>query len=124
MNLLFGRKQRTHERIDKAKDGTIDKVYVEHKQHELSKKSEKTGKALDKHVIGLYLSGTSHIVRIKDAKKLHQDIGKDPNIRDQMANLGCLLVYNFCNFRVPVLVTAHTVKNLDLCNEDGSYEID
>ena len=32
-------------------------------------------------------------------------------IKDQMANLGCLLV---CNFLAPVLVAAHTVNNSDL----------
>ena len=36
-----------------------------------------------------------------------------------MANLGCLLVCKFGNFLVPVLVAAHTVKNLDLRDEQG-----
>ena len=32
-------------------------------------------------------------------------------IRDQMANLGCLLVCTFGNFLGPALVAAHTVSN-------------
>ena len=46
--------------------------------------------------------------------------------KDQMANLGCLLVCAFGNFLAPVLVAAHTVNNLDLGDEleNQGYEID
>ena len=54
------------------------------------------------------------MVKIKDVKKLLEDIENNPIIRDQMANQGCLLVCTFRNFVAPVLVAADTVNNLDL----------
>ena len=57
------------------------------------------------------------MVKIRDVKKLQQDIENDPMIKDQMANLGCLLVCAFGNLLAPVLVAVHTVNNLDLGNE-------
>ena len=36
-----------------------------------------------------------------------------------MADLGCFLVCTFGNFLAPVLVTAHTVNNLGLGDEQG-----
>ena len=116
----------TDERVDKASDETINKKYAEYKQREITEKGEKTGKALGKHVINLYSTGISRVVKIRDVKKLQQDIENDPIIKDQMANLGCLLVCTFGNFLAPVLVAAHTVNNLDLDdkpeNKDDSYE--
>ena len=60
--------------------------------------------------------------------KLQWDIENDPIIKDQMANLGCLLVCSFGNFLVSVLVAAHTVNNLDLGDEQDleneGYESD
>ena len=50
---LLGHKW-THERVDKASDETINKKYVEYKQHELNERGEHTGKALAKYVINLY----------------------------------------------------------------------
>ena len=126
--VLGGKKQQTHERVDKASGETIIKTYAEHKQRELNEKGEKTGKALGKHVFNLYSTGISHVVRIKDAKRLQQDLENDPIIKDQMANLGLLLVCTFGNFLVPVLVAAHTMNNLDLSHgqsfENEGYESD
>ena len=68
------------------------------------------------------------MVKIKDVKKLQQDIENGPIIKDQMTNLGCLFVCTFGNFLAPVLVAAHTVNNLDLGNGQGTenegYESD
>ena len=86
---LLGHKW-THERVDKASDETINKTYAEYKQHELSEKYEKTGKALGKHVVKLYSTGISWWVKVKDVKKLRQDIENDLIIKDQMAGLGSL----------------------------------
>ena len=61
------------------------------------------------------------MVKIRDVKKLQQDIENDPIIKDKLANLGCLLVCSFGSFLVPVLVAAHTVNNLDLSHEQQSY---
>ena len=36
-----------------------------------------------------------------------------------MANLGCIFVCTFGDYLAPVLVAAHTVNNLDLCDEQG-----
>ena len=55
-------------------------------------------------------AGVSRWLKIKDVKKLQQDIENDPIIKDQMAKLVCLLVCTFGNFLTPVLVATHTVK--------------
>ena len=65
----------------------------------------------------MYSTGISRVVKIRDVKKLQQDIENDPIIKDQMANLGCLLVCTFGNFLAPVLVVPHSVNNLDLGNK-------
>ena len=100
--------------VDKSSDEIINKTYTEYKQHEVNEKGEKTGKVLGKHVISLYSTGISRMVKIKDVKKLRQDIENDPIIKDQMNSLGCLLVCTLGNFLPPVLVTTHTVNKLDL----------
>ena len=113
-------------KLNKASDETINKTYTEYKQRELNEKDENTGKALGKHAFNLYSTRNSRMVKIRDAKKLQQDIENDPIIKDQMAYLGCLLVCTFGNFLAPVLVAAHTVNNLDLGNEleNEGYESD
>ena len=89
---------------------------------------KKTEKALGKHVINLYSTGISGMVKIKDVHKLQQDIENDPIIKVQMASLGCLLVCTFGSFLAPVLVLAHSINNLDLGDEQGhenqGYESD
>ena len=95
----------THERVDKASDETINKKYAEYKQRELNEKGEKTGKALGKHVINLYSTGISRWLKIKDVKKLRQDIENDPIIKDQMAGLGCLFVCTFDNYLRPIFAS-------------------
>ena len=66
----------------KASDKTINKMYAEYRQLELNEKGEKTRKALDKHVISLYSSRISRMVKIRDFHKLCQDIENDPIIKD------------------------------------------
>ena len=70
--------------MDKARDETINKTYVEYKQRELNEKGEKTGKASRKHVINLYSTGISRVVKIRDVKNLQQNIENDPIIKDQV----------------------------------------
>ena len=111
---LLGHKW-THKMVDKASNETINKMYAEYKQRELNEKDEKTGKTLGKHVINLYSTGISQWVKIKDVKKLRQNIENDPIIKDQMASLGCL--FFFCNYLASVLIAAHTAKNLDFGDE-------
>ena len=66
------------------------------------------------------------MVKIRDVKKLRQDIENDPIIKDQMADLGCLLVCTFGSFLAPVSVAVHTVNNLDVGHESENegYESD
>ena len=124
---LLGHKW-TQEEVGKTNDETINKTYAEYKQRELNENGEKAGKTLGKHVINLYSTGIFRVVKIRDIKKLQQDIENDPIIKDQMANLGCILVSTFGNFIASVLVAAHTVNNLDLGDEQGleneGYESD
>ena len=79
---------------------------------------------MGKHVINLYSTGISWMVKIRHVHKLCQDIENDPIIKDQMAGLGCLLVCTFGNFLAPGLVLAHVINNLDLGSENGGYESD
>ena len=83
---------------------------------------------MGKHVINLYPTGISRWLKIKVVKKLQQDVENDPIIKDQMVNLGCLLVCTFGNLLALILVAAHTLNNLDLDDEQGhdkeGYESD
>ena len=76
---------------------------------------------LGKHVINLYSTVISRWLKIKDVKKLQQDIENDPIIKDQLANLSCLFVCTFGNYLAPVLIAAHTANNADFGDEQG-YE--
>ena len=69
---------------DKWTHEIINKTYAEYKQCELNEKGAKTVKALGKHVINLYSTGISQWLKIKDVKKLLQDIENDPIIKDQL----------------------------------------
>ena len=94
-------------------------MYTEYKQRKLNEKSKKTGKALGKHVLNLYSTRIFRVIKIRDVTKSQQDIENHPIIKDQMANLGCLLVCTFGNFLATVLVAAHTVNNLYLDDKQG-----
>ena len=122
---LLGHKW-TQEKVDKASDGIINKTYAEYKQRELNEKAEKTAKALGKRVTELYSNGISQFVKIRDVKKLHQDIEDDSLIKDQMVNLDCFLVYTLGDYLAPVLVGVYTLNNLDRGNrqdrENEDYE--
>ena len=116
--------------MDKESDETINKKHAKYRRREIIEKGEYTGKALGKHVINLYSTSISRWIKIKDVKKLHQDIEDDPIIKDQMAGLGCLLVCTFGDYLAPVLasvlIAAHTSNNLDfgdeLENKNEGYE--
>ena len=125
----------THGRVSKASHETINKIYVEYRQHELNEKRWKNWKTLGKHIINLYSTGISQWLKIKDIKKLRQDIENDQLIKDQIKNLGCLFVYTFGNYLAPVLIATYTANNVDFGDEndrpaaqlnkqDEGYEID
>ena len=83
---------------------------------------------LGKHVIKLYSKGIFQFVKVRNAKKLRQDIEDDPIIKDHMTGLGCLLVYTFGDYFLPFLIAAHTAQNLDFSdepeNKNEGYESD
>ena len=110
--------------MDKASDETINKKYAEYRKGELNEKGEKTGKVLGNHVINLYSVSISQWFRIRDVTKLQEDIDNDSIIKDQMANLGCLLVHTFGNFLAPIHIAAHTANNVDFGDgpENEGYE--
>ena len=62
-------------------------------------------------------TGISRWLKIKDVKKLRQDIENDPIIKGQMADLGCLFVCAFGNYLAPILIAAHTANDLDFGDE-------
>ena len=88
-------------------------MYAEYRQRELNEKDEKTGKALGKHIINLYSTGISRWLKIKDVKKLRQDIENDPIIKDRIVNLGCLFVCTFDDYLTSVLIAAHLAIKFD-----------
>ena len=92
----------THERVDKPSDETINNAYALYKQRDLNEKGEKTGKALGRYVINLYATGIFRWVKIRNVQKLRQDIANDQIIKDQMTDLGCLLVSTFGKLLAPV----------------------
>ena len=67
----------------------------------------------------MYSKGISQFVKIRGAKKLRQDIEDDPIIKDQIVNLGCLLVYGLSDYLAPALVGVHTLNNLDRGDEQN-----
>ena len=83
-------------------------------------------------VIKLYSKGISGWVKVKDVKKLRQGIKDDSINKDQVADLGCLLVYTFGDYSVPVLasvlIAAHTSNSVDSGdkseNKNQGYESD
>ena len=62
-NHIYLRCKWTQRKVGKASDETINKTYADYKQRELNEKDEKTRKALGKHVINLYSTGVSRVVK-------------------------------------------------------------
>ena len=74
----------------------------------------------------MYSTGISRWLKIKDVKKLLQDIENDLIIKDQMAGLECLFMCTFGNYLTSILIAAHTANNVDFCDqpEDEDYKSD
>ena len=74
----------------------------------------------------MYSTGISRWLKIKDVKRLRQDIENDLVIKDQIAGLGCLFVCTFGKYLTPILIIAHTAKNVDFgdeqSHENGGHE--
>ena len=87
-------------------------------------KAERTGKTVSKHVVNLYSTGVSKIVKIDNIDQLREDIDEDPIIRDSMAEVGALLVETFGRYLAPLLVLAHTANRSEgfLENILGNFE--
>ena len=108
----------THERVGKVSDKTINKRYAEYRQRELNEKGKKLGEPWAS--ISLICIRPTFLRWLRSgmftnyAKTLRM-------IQSLRISLGCLLVCTFGNFLAHVLVTAHTINNLDLYDEHG-YE--
>ena len=68
-------------------------------------------------MVSLYSTGISQVVKTREVKKLRQDVENDLVIKDQMANLECVLVCTFGNFLAPILGSTHMVANLGCSHE-------
>ena len=123
-NLLPGKTPRTVDRIKKVSDTGIDKLKSHFVQAAAKLEVERTGKTVSKHVVNLYSTGVSKIVKIDNIDQLREDIDEDPIIRDSMAEVGALLVETFGRYLAPLLVLAHTVNRSEefLENIMGNFE--
>ena len=63
--------------------------------------------------INFYFSRISWWVKLKNVKKLCQDTENYLVTKDQMVGLGCLFVCTFGDYLIPILIAAHTAKNLN-----------
>ena len=79
--------------MDNASDETINKKYIEYKQRELNERRGKTGKALGKHVINVYSTGISRWLKMKNVKKLQQNIENDPIIKGWFRLSFCVYIW-------------------------------
>ena len=101
------------------KPETINKTYAKYKHREFNKEGDKIVSTIGKHVTSLYSTEITQVVKMRDVKKLQQDIGNDPISSYQMANIGCLLVRTFVNYLAPVSVVAHAVNNSHVGHEQS-----
>ena len=101
----------TVNRINKASDSMIEKLYSEFNANEVQHKAENTGKAVSKHIVNLYSTGISRVLKIDDIDQLRRDIDNDPIIKDSMADVGFLMVGTFGHFLAPLLIAAHTANH-------------
>lgn len=119
-HLLPGKAPWTVARIKKVSDEGIDKLKSHFVQAETKLKAERTGKAVSKHVVNLYSTGVSKIVKIDSIDQLRKDIDEDPIIKDSMAEVGALLVETFGRYLAPLLVLAHTANRSEGFVKDHS----
>ena len=66
--LLGIKRQRTHQRVNKAIKKTINKGYAEYKQHELNETTEKTETVLVNHLSNVHLTAFFQVVKINDVQ--------------------------------------------------------
>ena len=109
-NLLRGKNPWTVDRIKKVSEAGIDKLKSHFVQAETKLKAERTGKTVSKHIVNLYSTGVSKIVKTDSIDQLRKDVDEDPIIRDSMAEVGALLVETFGRYLAPLLVLAHTAN--------------
>ena len=112
-HLIGGKKKLwTTDRIDKAKDSIIDKLYNDYIQCEIQYKAENTSKAMSEHLLNLYSSGINKVLQIDDLGQLKKDINSDPVIKDSMADIGALMLVTFGKWLSPMLIACHTVNHI------------
>ena len=108
---LPGKKPWTVEPIDQASNEEVEKLHSKYTEKELQHKGEKTGKAMGKHLIKIYLNGVSKVLRIDDMEQLRKDIDEDPIIKDSMTDIGGLMVSTFGKWLSPILIACHRANH-------------
>jgi len=124
---LPGKTKWTVNRMKKATDKIVEKLYREYHENDTRHKGEMTGKAVSAHVVNIYSKGVSRVLQIDSVEQLRKDIDSDPIIRESMADIGALLVGAFGRFLTPLLIAAHTANHIEGFVQDevdeGSAEI-
>ena len=100
-------------RIQKATEKVVEKLYHEYHQVDAKHKAEMTGKAVSTHVVSMYSKGVSRVLKIDSVEQLRKDIDNDPIIKESMADVGALLVGTFGRFLAPLLIAAHTANHAE-----------
>ena len=104
-------KKITEAKLRKLSNDAVEELFNEFQEGEAQCKAEMTGKAVSKHVINLYATGVSKMVKLDSIEKLRMDIDNDPIIKESMADVGALLVGTFGRFLAPILFLAHTANH-------------
>ena len=76
-------------------------------------KGEMTGRAMGRHFINLYSNRVSKVLKIDNIEQLRRDFGKDPIIKDSMADIDALMVTTFVKWFSPILVVCHTANHAE-----------
>jgi len=82
---LPGKTSWTVNRIRKATEKVVEKLYHEYHQADAKHKAEMTGKAVSGHVVSMYSKGVSRVLKIDSVEQLRKDIDNDPIIKEFMA---------------------------------------
>ena len=110
---LPGKTPWTVNRLRKATDQVIEKLYHEYQQTDARHKAETTGKAVSAHVVNMYSKSVSRVLKIDSVEQLRRDIDNDPIIKESMADVGALMVGTFGRFLAPLLIAAHTANHTE-----------
>ena len=100
-------------RLEKATEQVIEKLYHEYQQVDARHKAETTRKAVNAHVVNMYSTGVSRVLKIDSVEQIRKDIDNDPIIKGSIADVGALMVETFGRYLAPLLIAAHTVNHTE-----------